>query len=281
MPLNRFWSSVWSVALYLLGLSFLVDVVVTIATFFGLMPEALAKLVALPVGTLAVIVGTFVYADWRWGWTAEHMGLHRRPGAIVGGLGGGIVLGGIAAVLVQLVAGWSSGAGLTLQTVAFSTPLLIGLVMALLTSFVVELVFRAAAISRYQADLSQREILLAATLTPIAWSVIQALLNLGGLSTGIRTVWEMAMSVALALLFIRFDSAWLTTGIRFGMGATFLLLGMDPRELDQGGLAVWGTVAAVLLALEWFRQQGQPKRVQPSRGRVVRGRTIRGPWGPH
>lgn len=284
MTLSRFWWSVWSVAKYLLGLSLLIDVLIMVGRLFGLLalfvPRPVLTGVDLVATAVAAIVGTMLYADWQWGWTYEHMGLHRRPGAVLGGFGGGIALGVVAALLTALVQGVSTGAGLNLS---FVDPTAAGftLVRSLVLGLVAEVVFRAAAISRYQADLSQREILLAATLTPVAWMAIQASLWPGVPITGILTGWEFLMSVALALLFIRLDSAWLTAGIRFGMVIGVAVLGLTPAAVAQGGLMVWGAAAAVLLALEWFKQQGQPKRMQPTRGRVVRGRTVRGPWGPH
>lgn len=277
MPIGRFWGSVWSVVKYLVGLGLLAMVLQYVVTLFGLMPAVAAALVVGPAVALACVAGTFLYADWQWGWKASNMGLPFNVGALSRGLAGGIAAGAAGALLAQAI----GGQGPVLNLAVVGPPKLLELGMILLASFVVELIFRGAVVSRYQYDLSHWEVLAAATLTPFGWVIVNSLLRFGAPSAGVNSMWQAAMSVALTLLFLRFDSVWLTTGIRFGMVGTMALLGLGGAGLENGALIVWGSVAAALLALEWFKRQGQPKRMQPTRGRVTRGRMHRGPWGPH
>lgn len=280
MPVSRFWSSVWTVVLVLFALSLLSFILSEVSTLFGLLPVPLLATVAVIVGTTA---GALTYIDWRWGWQPENIGLTRRPEAALWTLVG-VGVGAGAGLLSILLTQVFEGRGFTLGLVAgLNLPWLSLLVLAG-TAFMVELVFRGVVVSRFQSDLSHKEMLLAATLFPFGWHLIQQLLRGWGLfGPQITAGWAGAMSVALALLFIRFDSVWLSAGLRFGMLAVLQVLAVNQRQIETGGLIVWGGAAAVLLALEWFKHQGLPRRVQPNRGpRVMRtGRTIRGPWGPH
>jgi membrane protease YdiL (CAAX protease family) len=156
---------------------------------------------------------------------------------------------------------------------SFTGVVVVTLVMTLVTAFATEMIFRGAAISRYQADLTRREVLLAATLTPFGWLMVQRLLSVNGPPSGMNSPTEMAMSVFLALLFLRTDSVWLSAGLR--AGALVLAVVLPAAAAGPGGPVLWGSAAAILLALEWFRQERMPRRVQSNR------RTIRGPWGPH
>lgn len=275
MPVNRFWSSIWSVAGYLFGIGLLQYILVQVATLFGLMPAIAAEPVALVVGLAAPVVGTMYYIDWRWSWKGEHIGLSRDPATAAGkwllGLAGGVAV----ALLAHVVSGLLTTGAFTVSTPAFAAgvnPLVLAGV--LLPYFVVELVFRGAAISRLQADLSPREVLIAAPLIPLLWFLINALFRSGTLPMGIESNADLAATLFVALLFLRTDSVWLSAGLRMGFVAAIALLSL--RVTDQGGLVVWGVGALVLLALELSKLQRMPKRV------TQRGRTTRGPWsGPH
>lgn len=276
MPVNRFWSSIWSVAAYFFGIGLLQYILVQVATLFGLLPAVAAVPIALVVGLVAPVVGTMYYIDWRWSWKAEHIGLSRNPATAAGmwllGLAGGVV----AALLAHVVSESLTAGAFTVSTPAFASsinPLI--LAGALLPYFVVELVFRGAAISRLQADLSQREVLIAAPLVPLLWFLITSLFRSGALPMGIESTSDMAATLFVALLFLRTDSVWFSAGLRMGFVAAIALLLL--RVTDQGGMVVWGIGALVLLAMELSKLQRMPRRMTPQRGR-----TTRGPWnGPH
>jgi membrane protease YdiL (CAAX protease family) len=283
MQLNRFWSSVWSVASFLFGVGLLQYILNMVATLFGLLPQGPAMLIRMLVAVVVPIVGALTYVNWRWNWKPEHIGLPRTGTAVWHTLLG-LLLGAAAAVLSAVVAGLLSGRGLTLSlpTLPTSTMALFLLIFSIPMAFTIELIFRGAVISRYQADLGGWEVLLAAALTPFGWLIIQRFFGFNGPPVGLETPGSMAMSVFLALLFVRTDSVWLSAGLRAGMTALAALL--VSQSGGNGELVVWGVAAAVLLILEWLRQERMPKRVQPNRGYQRghnRGRTVRGPWGPH
>ncbi len=287
------WGSIGAVASYLFGLALLQYILMTVAGFFGVVSTALAGLLVQAVSVAAPLVGTLLYIDWRWGWRADHIGLARTVRALILAVGG-LALGLVAGALSLVVGALLSGTAFTLSMASPDPYTAIALLWVLLLSLVVELIFRGAATSRYQADLPHREALLAALLTPIAWQILQQLMGYPLPWTGFGPaagfpadytvgsgLWPYAMSFVLSLLFLRTDSVWFTAGIRFGTTA-FLLLVPGGFGADKGSLAVWGVAAVALLALAWFNQQQLPRRGAPSRGqRVIRSRTVRGPWGPH
>lgn len=280
MQVNRFWGSVWSVVAYLFAVALLVYVVQSVATLFGLLPAAWSRPIIEIVGVVVPIAGTITYLDWRWNWRLEHVGLALRFDSAIwslAGLGLGAVAALLSFLLTRLLPGGEALPGL--QVAAFPVWTLI---QQLFLAFIVELAFRGAVISRYQADLTPREVLIAATLTPFGWQILQSFFRLGDVPVGINTVWMAVMSVALALLFLRTDSVWLSTGLRFGMIATLMITGVGQAQIQTGGLLLWGTVAAILLVLEWNKLQSLPRRIEPrGQHRWGRGRTVRGPWGPH
>lgn len=277
MQLNRFWASVFSVVAYLFGVGLLLYIAESVVSLFGLLS---GNILVDIVRALVPLAGTLLYLDWRWGWTPEHIGLSRSAQSMVWAVGG-LVVGAVAAVLTVLIGGvFGDGPPIGTPSLSLSTVSL--LVWGLFGAFSVELIFRGTVISRYRADLTQREVLLAAVLTPFGWQLIQSIFRLGILPSGLTTAWTVPLSVALTLIFLRTESVWFSTGIRFGTVGTLTVLGAGGAALDTGGLLVWGAVAAVLFALDWRRQQGAPRRMQPRRGSSrSRGRTVRGPWGPH
>ncbi len=280
MYMNRFWSSVWGVALFLMAVGLLQYVVYRIAVLFGLL-AAVAPLMWKVVAAVVPLVGALTYIDWRWAWKPEHVGLVRTRSAALW-LVPGLFFGALAALLAYALSAFLSGSLLTVPGISsLSVGALLGVAGTMVIAFNTELIFRGVVISRYQADLSHRELLLAATLTPFGWMLVQALFGFGAPPTGIDSLYMAAMSVFLSLLFLRTDSVWLSAGLHAGMVGTAGLLNL--RITEAGGLAVWGTAAAILLALDWIRYQGMPRPLQRGRTgrRTVRGRTIRGPWGPH
>jgi hypothetical protein len=285
MQLNRFWSSVWSVASFLLAVGLLQYIIGGLLGLLGVvLPPAALLLLQILVVAVVPVVGALTYMDWRWNWKPEHIGMPRSAAAVWQTLLG-LVIGAAAGLFGVVVSGLLSGRGLVVPVLAlpaFTGLSVIDLVRIVFTAFATEMIFRGAVISRYQADLSPREVLLAATLTPFGWLIIQGVFRYSGLPTGMGTVTEIAMTVCLALLFLRTDSVWLSAGLR--AGALVLIALMPDVPTGAGGPVVWGVAAAILLALAWSRQERMPRRVQPNRGsqRPSRGgRTIRGPWGPH
>lgn len=284
MQVNRFWGSVWSVAAYLFALGLLQIILAQLVTLFGLLPAAISGLLRLGVMAAVPIVATFAYLDWRWGWGPEHIGLPRR-GSAVALAPVGMAIGAVAALAAHGASALLGGEGADLGSIrlaALSPGSLIDLLLAILLAFALELSFRGVVISRYQADLTEREAVLAGVLTPFAWAILSAALLGGYWTAGIDGAWQAAMSVALSLLFFRTDSVWLSTGLRVGMLLTPSLLNL--RVTEQGGLAVWGVAAAVLAAMEWLRLGRMPKPMgpRPNPFRSYRGgRSRQGPWGPH
>lgn len=278
MQVNRFWSSVGSVAAYLFAIGLLQYLAVLVVTLFGLLPATVSGPGVQLVSLVLPVAATITYVNWRWNWKPEQIGLVRAPAAAMWVLMG-LILGAVAAGLVHLVSALSSGGSLSLLPRLTFNPW--GLLMALLSAFVIELIFRGAVISRYQADLPYRELLVAALLTPFAWMIITQLFRFYSPATGIAALWMAAMSITLTLLFLRTESVWLSAGLHGGMIGLSTAMGLAVTE--RGGLIVWGGAALVLAALDWRKLQGLPRRVDPRRsGRgPTRGRTIRGPWGPH
>jgi hypothetical protein len=280
MQLNRFWSSVWEVVKFLAAVALLNYILLMVATGFGLLRGDSAVLVRAVVGVLAPAAGAMLYIDWVWNWRAEHIGLTRSPAAAGGWWLLGLAGGGVLALLGHVVSAALAGGGFSFPTgqgaPAVVNPLF--LVILLLQAFSVELVMRGAAISRFQADLQAREVLIMAPLVPLISTLITSVFA-GMMPTGVIYPYDIATVVALALLFIRTDSVWLTAGLRMGFLAALQLLNL--RISTQGGYAVWGALALVLLAIEWFKQQRMPRRMPQRGGRSGGGRTIRGPWGPH
>ncbi|HEY3364561.1 MAG TPA: hypothetical protein VGK74_05870 [Symbiobacteriaceae bacterium] len=282
MPQNRLLASLGTVAAYLLGIGLLQYIISSIASLFGLLPAALAPWVGAMVMAVVPIVGTIVYLDWRWAWRLEHIGMEWNGQAAVR-LVLGAVLGLLAALAAHSVTWLMSGPAWPLLPQSWNLRPFTGseLITVLGGAFATEMVFRGAVVSRYEADLHDWEIVGAAVLTPFLWDMVQRFMRLGMLDTAVGSLWLGAMSVSLTLLFLRFESAWLTAGLRFGMATGMMLLPLVVS--DNSALIIWGAVAVVLAVLEWFRRQGMPRKLPPRRGpqRVVRGKTVRGPWGPH
>lgn len=286
LQLNRFWSSVWSVFVYLVSVGLLTEIVQRVATLFGLLNfgGVFATLFTTLVAALTAIAGTLAYLDWRWNWKPEHIGMPRTAGA-AGWVAAGVGLGALAGLLAYVAGSLAAGSGIPAINIPNVQSLdFVELPVLILALFAAEMVFRGAVISRYQADLSQREVLLMAIVTPLAWPIVQRILGqfilpLGGPSPALGGAWAIAESVVLSLLFLRTDSVWLSAGLRSGV---LVVAGLFPAH-ELGHLLLWGSVAAVLLAMELIKQQRAPRRVQPGGGsyRTTRGRTLRGPWGPH
>lgn len=283
MPVNRFWRSVGSVAAFLFAIGLLQIILFRVLTLFGIVSVGFGIGLTLvrTVVSLVPVVGTFLYLDWRWGWGPEHIGLPRQQSAALMGLLG-LLIGMAAAVLAHLASALFAGRWVTLAGFLprpFSILDVGDLVLLFVEAFAVELVFRGVVISRYQADLDDQEAVLAGTLTPFAWVILSTAL-LGGFPTaGIYNIWQAAMSVALSLLFFRFNSVWLTSGLRVGMLLIPEVLQMEITRM--GGLLVWGTAAAVLIAMEWNRLKHLPRPMGPRRNPFRQERSWRGPWGPH
>lgn len=281
MPVNRFWSSVWSVVAYLFGIAILQYIVMQLVTLFTLIP--LNTVTNALVYVVTPIAGTLVYVNWRWGWHPENLGLNWRPASFATAFLG-IGIGAVAAYLMQLVSSLLKGQLVLGVGMASLEPL--NLILALLAAFTVELTFRGAVISRYLTDpLTRMEVLLASVLTPFAWNLIGGLLGFArfldaGLSPDQR--WLGVLSVFLALLFLRTESLWLSIGIRAGLVLTLGVL--DLQVSDQGAVVLWLVAIVVLLILEWMQWQQEPHRVQGPRAtyrKTFRGRVVKGPWGPH
>jgi len=281
MQLSRFWSSVWGVFAYLAGLAILRIILGRLMTLFGFVPDPWAIYLFSLATFVAMIGGTVLYIDWKWGWKTEHIGVGRSGGASAIGLLMGLVLGAVAFYLSTVATGWFSAG-----TVSFALPPvlsldLLNLAVVLAIAFAVEFVFRGAVVSRFYADLSPREVLIAGTAAPFVWSLVDYVFGFLSLPTGIANVtWYIPLSIFLTLLFLRTDSVWISAGLRMGMVGAVALFG---SVTAQGGTVVWGVAAAILVLLEFVRQQRMPRRVTPTRRdpRNTRSRTIRGPWGPH
>jgi hypothetical protein len=282
VQLNRFWSSVWSVLVYLVSIAMLQWVFNVLATGFGLLPRLVTNF-TLPLVTIAIpIIGTVLYTDWRWGWRSDYFGLKPKPASL--GMGAlGLVAGIGGAYLVKAVSLLLAGQSLSGVVGAVTIP---GptLILTLLTFFASEVVFRGAVISRYQSDLAGTELLLAAALTPLGWILAEQLiaalvLPVQGLPN-LRATWDAPLVIFLAVLYLKADSLWLSAGIRIGVmaGLLWLVQGWD----SQAAFLVFGLAALVMLLFWWFNQKRMPRRVQPRSTGRGRGRVYQGPWnGPH
>lgn len=281
MSVNRFWGSVGSVAACLFAIGLLQVILLQLLSLLSFL--SVLRPLILTIVALVPIVGAVFYLDWRWGWNLEHIGLPWDKSAVLPGLVG---LGGgaAAAVLAHLASTLLAGNSFTLASflpAPFSLRALGNLIPVLVEAFAVELLFRGVVISRYMADMEDQEAVLAGTLTPFVWAILAGALMLGMPSAGIDGWWQGAMSVCLSLLFIRFNSVWLTSGLRIGM---LLMMELSSIQVtQQGGFLVWGIVAAALVVLEWNRLKHTPRPVGSRQGPYRRdgGRTFRGPWGPH
>jgi hypothetical protein len=274
MVLNRFWSSVGSVAAFLFGVGLLQYVVVTLVTVFGVITGSAAQLLAAVGAAVVPIVGTLQYMDWRWNWKPGRIGVSPKASSVLW-LGLGAIAGAAVALASGAITALAGDAPLALPTFKLVNP--VALVLPAVMLFAAEMVFRAAVISRYQADLTPREVLLAAPLTPVAWVMLNALFPLGGPPTGMLFgVADLPMLVALSLLYLRTDSVWLSAGLRIGVFLVYAATVTAGPGI--GHTALWTVAAVVLFALEWFKQERAPRRMAP---KPNRGRTVRGPWGPH
>lgn len=280
MPPNRFWSSVWTVGGFLLLITLLQMLADTIVTLFGLLDLApAARQWALGISHAVVpIIGALTYVNWRWGWKSDNAGLRLTPAAgfwLLPGLAGGLALAGVA----FLIGGWGRAPELNLA----AAPLLRAVLMSA-ALFGVELALRGIAISRFQQDLSGRDVLILALAAPVVWVVLTAMFGLGWPDPAIRAHFGglagLAFSVLLSLLFLQTQSVWLVAGVHIGLYLGRTVLGLTYSQL--GLLVVSAVPAAVLLWLELNRMRTiRPSGPGRGRRRVVYGKTVRGPWGPH
>jgi len=281
MHLNRFWSSVWTVAGFLLLITLLQMIADEIVLLFGLL-EALAPSAAqwaLRVSHAVVpILAALTYIDWRWGWKADNAGLRNTAAArfwLLPGLAGGLALAGVA----FLLDGWGSVPQLNLAAGPLVQAALVSLAL-----FGVELILRGIVISRFQQDLSDRDVLILALAVPVVWVVVAGAFGLGWPLPQIRADFAglagLAFSVLLSLLFLQTQSVWLVAGVHIGLYLGRSVLGL---AYSQGGLFLVAAIpAAVLLWLELNRMRTiRPAGPRQGKRRVVYGKTIRGPWGPH
>lgn len=281
MHLNRFWSSVWTVAGFLLLLTLLQMVADQVVTLFGLLELAgpPATRWALAVSHAVVpIAAALTYVDWRWGWKADNAGLRTAPGAVfwlLPGLAGGLALAGAAFLLDG---GWGSAPQFSLS----QGPLLPLLMSAAI--FGVEFILRGIVISRFEQDLSGRDVLVLALAAPVAWVILAALFGLGWPAPQIRAQFHglggLTFSVLQSLIFLQTQSVWLVAGVHIGLYLGRSVLGL---AYSQGALFLVAAVpAGVLLWRELTRMRTiRPAGPRPGRRRVIYGKTIRGPWGPH
>ncbi|MBY6275883.1 hypothetical protein [Symbiobacterium thermophilum] len=281
MHLNRFWSSVWTVAGFLLLITLLQMIADQVVTLFGLLgsvaPSA-ARWAVAASHAVVPIAASLTYIDWRWGWKADNAGLRPTFAArfwFLPGLAGGLALAGLA----FLLGGWGRMPQLNLGVES--------LVQAALTSaalFGVELILRGIAISRFEQDLSGRDVLLLALVTPVAWVVLTALFGLGWPAPQIRAQFGglagLTFSALQSLLFLQTQSVWLVAGVHIGLYLGRNVLGLDYGQ--AGLLLVTAVPAALLLWRELNRMRTiRPAGPRPGKRRVVYGKTVRGPWGPH
>lgn len=274
MPMNRFWSAIWTVAGFLFLIGLFQMIADTILTGFGLLPGIWQVLLILISQAVVPIFSSLTFIDWRWGWKADNAGLRRTGAALFWSLPG-LLVGLLAAGVALLISGGLTG-GISL---ALSGNGLLMAALGVVGAFTTELIFRGIVVSRFQGDLSGRDLLIAAVATPIAWTVIQRIFGFG-LGTGIAGLGTAVLSACLTLLFLRTDSVWLSAGIRAGLVLLPLLLN---RALTENALLlVFAVPTAILLWLEIDKQR-TIRRPGPRKGpqRVVFGKTVRGPWGPH
>lgn len=286
LTVNRFWGAIWRVVMLVIAIRLLEYVLGLALMLFGILPLLVSKdvtewillLVAIGVPT----VGTLTYVDWQWGWKPENMGLARRPAAIGWALAG-LALGAVAVGAIHAVAAYlPGGPGGIVEPALKATIGLPALLNAIAVAVGLEVVYRGAALSRYQTDLDERQVLWAGLLTALAAMIFDTLFRVGVTSGG-GSMGTAAMAVALTMIFLRTDSVWFTAGLHVAAAGLPHILSVNTD--DGARTLVWGVVAAILLALELLRQNRAPRRVR-SGGRsgpqrVNRGRTVRGPWGPH
>lgn len=261
----------------LLSVGLLQYIATRVATLFGLLPASIATWTIDLVAVAVPVAGALTFINWRWNWRPAHIGLTRRP-VDLALLALGLLCGAVAALVAHLLSGLLAGQALPVGQVGAVE--LASLIRLALLPFAVELVFRGAVIARYQADLSGREILVAAAITPLAWVVIQQFFGFEGPPNMVHTVTDGALSLFLTLLFVRTSSVWLSAGLRAGLLVAAALASL---QIERGGLVLWGVGAAILVTMDWYRQERMPKRMPPGGGRRGEqgGRTVRGPWGPH
>mgnify|MGYP000983950710 FL=1 len=282
MPMSRFWSSVWTVAGFLLLLSLLQGLADRVVLLFGLLPWVVPGVATWVVGVSHAVVpiwGALTYVDWRWGWKSDNAGLRTTPAAwfwLLPGLAGGLALAGVG----FLVSAW----GRTPQPILAPEPLLQA-ALAAVALFGVELIFRGILISRFEQDLSDQEVLILALAAPVVWGLIAPLLQemfmLGTVYPAISGPGTLALSVLLSLLFLQTQSVWLVGGVHIGLDLGRRLLGLTYSE--SALFLACAVPVAVLLWMELSRTR-RIRRPGPwggSRKRVVYGKTIRGPWGMH
>ncbi len=296
MPLNRFWSSVVSVAGFLLIIGWLQYLFSIVVGLFGILPRFAPDLdfvIQLVAAGVLPIWSALTFIDWKWGWKGDNAGLRVTPAAAFWYLPG--LLGGVLAVALV----WVLAKGFTAPVISVSGVKWLWLGFStLLQVFVTELVYRGIVTSRFQHDLSGWERLAAATLVPPLWMLIQGtgFLAMGWPVTFIGGMGTVALSVFLTLLFLRLDSVWLSAGLHSGLLIGLMLLGLARNmaeqslflvvtpQAEQSLFLLFAPLAGVLLYLEWKRM-GPIRRPSggPGRGpkRVVYGKTVRGPWGPH
>jgi|GEM_PF-1388686 len=284
MPLNRFWSSVWSVAGFLLVVGWLQYLFSILLSLFGVLPyfaPALSELIREIGAGILPIWSALTFIDWKWGWKGDNAGFRTRFAAVFWYLPG-LLGGGLAAALVWFLTG-----GLGAADLAISPDLLLWSGITLLQIFVTELVYRGVVTSRFQYDLSGWQRLAAAALVPPVWMVIQ---RVGFLATKwpetyISGIGTAALSVFLTLLFLRLDSVWLSAGLHGGLRLGLLLpLGTQlSPAIEQSLFLLFAPLAAILLFVELQKKGPSRPTGGQRRGpqRVVFGKTVRGPWGPH
>jgi membrane protease YdiL (CAAX protease family) len=291
MPMNRFWSSFWTVAGFLLLLGWLQRLVDTVVTLFGILDKISTQASSLVLFLSWAVVpawGALKFVDWRWGWKPDNAGLRTTPAAAFW-LIPGLLAGGLAVALVYLIGGGSISPSLGRFPSVADAVVILALVAA--GAFASEVVYRGVLISRFQQDLSGMQMLLLAIGMPFVWTFAQhaigRVLFINPVpSTGILGLGTAVMSVFLSLLFLRTDSVWLTAGMRIPVAlmGTGIMGEIRPPMVDQGLLIVFGIPAVILLLMELdkmgtFRRPGGGPRRGPQR--VVHGKTVRGPWGPH
>lgn len=282
MQLNRFWSAVWSAVLFMISVGMVNAMFHRLTGLVALASTGAAAVLGVAVLTVVPVVAAFLWMDWRWNWKPEHIGLPRQA---VGGLWvlAGLAIGVAAAYLMYAVSALLTGGSLVPVVSAPTLEKVVDAIVALLPIVGIEVIFRGAAISRLQADLAPREALLAGPLLPFLWLLVTAfigrILFLGALETGINPAqpWTFFFVIFLGLLYLRSNSVWLSIGLHMGLMGALTLLNLPVSA--SGGLLVWVVAALALLAMEWFKLQRMPKRVQPRN--TYRGGPIRGPWGPH
>lgn len=298
MPMNRFWSSFWTVAgfLFLLGwLQGLADMVLGLFGLVELVSGLAAGWILLISAAVVPVWGALTFIDWRWGWKPDNAGLRTNFPAVFW-LFPGLLAGAVAAGLAHLING---GGQMAAPGLSFSMILLLAVLTVQI--FASELVYRGAVISRLQSDLSGRDLLILVIGFPFAWTLIQMVI--GRIlwispvpATGISGMGTAALSVFLSLLFLRTNSVWLAAGVRVGLMLTAALMGLNAGDVaaglrggsgiaarggDTGLLLLFGIPAAILLWQEISRMR-RVRRPGPRGGqKVVYGKTVRGPWGPH